>query len=302
MGFWLFPMWGRFQKSEAFMTVFNSFADLAQARINLADAREGITESYDGAFLEHSDLAKLNIIEASIAAEMPDPDMARRAVEMAIGTIFDVLKDTRMEEFAQQLAWGMVNSFHMTARLAEGREDDAAKKLGEMARHFDPSEIYAVELEETQQLCQTLQGCREALEAMRDHAADVYRVETGRPFTAARGSQVSKNGVTASQVQARDFLAARAKDRRAQFQPDGPLVIVSGGQKDWHDFAMIWAILDDIKSGSRTWSWARPACARASTPWRVHGRSRTGSTRSCSFPTSATATALRSCATRASSN
>lgn len=73
-------MWGRFQKSEAFMTVFNSFADLAQARINLADAREGITESYDGAFLEHSDLAKLNIIEAPIAAEMPDPDMARRAV------------------------------------------------------------------------------------------------------------------------------------------------------------------------------------------------------------------------------
>ena len=68
------------------MTVFNSFADLAQARINLADAREGITESYDGAFLEHSDLAKLNIIEAPIAAEMPDPDMARRAVEMAIGT------------------------------------------------------------------------------------------------------------------------------------------------------------------------------------------------------------------------
>lgn len=89
------------------MTVFNSFADLAQARINLADAREGITESYDGAFLEHSDLAKLNIVEAPIAAEMPDPDMARRAVEMAIGTIFDVLKDTRMEEFAQQLAWGM---------------------------------------------------------------------------------------------------------------------------------------------------------------------------------------------------
>ena len=54
--------------------------------------------------------------------------------------------------------------------------------------------------------------------------------------------------MTASQVQARDFLAARAKDRRAQFQPDGPLVIVSGGQKDWHDFAMVWAILDDIKS------------------------------------------------------
>ncbi|MDF8333291.1 hypothetical protein [Novosphingobium cyanobacteriorum] len=102
------------------MTVFNSFADLAQARINLADAREGITESYDGAFLEHSDLAKLNIIEAPIAAEMPDPDMARRAVEMAIGTIFDVLKDTRMEEFAQQLAWGMVNEFDDVVKTLNG--------------------------------------------------------------------------------------------------------------------------------------------------------------------------------------
>ena len=220
------------------MQKFNSFADLANARMELADTRSEVTAAYDGAFLEQSDMAKLSVVDEPMAAEMPDPDMARRAVEMAIGTIFDVLKDTRMEEFAQQLAWGMVNSFHMTARLAEGREDDAAKKLGELARHFDPSEIYAVELEETQMLVQTLQGCREALEAMRDHAADVYRVETGRPFTATRGSQ----------VQARDFLAARAKDRRAQFQPEGPLVVTSGGMKEWYDFEMIWDILDDIKS------------------------------------------------------
>ena len=230
------------------MSKFNSFADLASARIELADDRGDVTAAYDGAFLEHSDMAKLSVVEEPTVSEMPDPDMARRAVEMAIGTIFDILKDTRMEEFGQQLAWGMVNSFHMTARLVEGREDDAAKKLGELARNFDPSEIYAVELEETQMLVQTLQGCREALEAMRDHASDVYRVETGRPFTATRGSQVSKNGVTASQVQARDFLAARAKDRRAQFQPEGPLVVVSGGMKEWHDFEMIWDILDDIKS------------------------------------------------------
>lgn len=230
------------------MTTFASFEELATARINAADAREGTTQSYDGAFVEPSDMAKLSVIDEPTPTEMPDPDMARRAVEMAIGTIFDCLKETRMEEFARQLAWGMVNSFHMTARIAEGREDEAAKKLGEMARNYDPSEIYANELEETQMLCQTLQGCREALEAMRDHAADVYRVETGKPFTATRGSQVSKNGVTASQVQARDFLASRAKERRAQFQPKGPMVVVSGGQDGWHDHTMIWAMLDEVKA------------------------------------------------------
>lgn len=229
------------------MTKFTSFADLADFREQLADGRSTIASTYNDAFIETNELAKLSVVDEPVSAEMPDPDMTRRAVEMAIGTIFDVLKDTRMEEFARQLAWGFVNSFHMTARLAEGREDDAAKKLGELARNYDPSEIYAVELEETQLLCQTLQGCREALEAMRDHAADVYRVETGMPFTATRGSQVSKNGVTASQIAARDYLAARAKERRAQFAPDGPMVVVSGGQDGWHDHAMLWELLDDIK-------------------------------------------------------
>ncbi len=230
------------------MTTFASFEELANARIAQADERSSTIKSYDGAFVEPSDMAKLSVIDEPSATEMPDPDMARRAVEMAIGTIFDVLKDTRMEEFARQLAWGMVNSFHMTARIVEGREDEAAKKLGELARNYDPSEIYANELEETQMLCQTLQGCREALEAMRDHAADVYRVETGKPFTATRGSQVSKNGVTASQVQARDFLASRAKERRAQLQPEGPMVVVSGGQEGWHDHTMVWAMLDEVKA------------------------------------------------------
>ena len=108
------------------MQKFNNFADLANARMELADTRSHVTAAYDGAFLEQSDMAKLSVVDEPMATEMPDPDMARRAVEMAIGTVFDVLKDTRMEEFAQQLAWGMVNSFHMTARLVEGREDDAA--------------------------------------------------------------------------------------------------------------------------------------------------------------------------------
>lgn len=229
------------------MTKFNSFEALAQTRIEWAQDREE-TAAYASAFIEHSDLAKLTISQEPEISEMPDPDMAARAVEMAIGTIFDVLKDTRMEEFAQQLAWGMVNSFHMTAKLAERREDDAAKELGELARNYDPSEIYAVELEETQLLCQTLQGCREALEAMRDHASAVYHVETGKPFRATRGSQVSKTSVTASQINARDFLAARGKDRRAQHQPEGPVVVVSGGQQEWFDHQMIWAILDDIKA------------------------------------------------------
>ncbi len=276
------------------MTKFNSFADLASnlanARIARAARDEDQAASYGGAFIEHSEMAKLSIIDAPIAAEMPDPDMARAAVELAVGTIFDVLRDTRMEEFAQQIVWGIVNSFHMTARLAEGREDDAAKKLGDLARINDTSEIHAVEMEEAQLLCQTLQGCREALEAMRDHASEVYRVETGRPFTATRGSQVARTSATASQISARDFLAARARQRNEDHAPTGPMVVVSGGQV-WHDHEMLWGLLDDMKAripemvlattGMRkgvdaiatAWAQARKVKSVAFVPSAAHGQS-----------------------------
>ena len=74
--------------------------------------------------------------------------------------------------------------------------------------------------------------CREAMEAMRDYAGEIFRVETGRPFSTARGSRAS-SGLTASQIDARDFLAARAAKRREEFAPTGPVVIFSGGT-EWH--------------------------------------------------------------------
>ena len=107
--------------------------------------------------------AGVSIVDAAEKLDMPDPEQAAAAVDLMMRTLFDVFRDTRMEEHAADLAWGFVNSFHMVAKRVEGREDDAAKKLGEMARAYDPSEIYATELEETQLLCQTLEGNREAL-------------------------------------------------------------------------------------------------------------------------------------------
>jgi len=204
------------------MRNFTNFADLAR---HIADGRatDAQVQSYDGSFLDYSDMAKLSTTDAPERLEMPDPDQVRAAVEMMMATLFDVFRDTRMEPFATDLAWGFVNSFHVVAKRVEGREDDAAKKLGELARHYDPSEIYATEVEDAQTLCQTLQGCREALECMRDHAGEVYRVEVGKPFSPVKGSRVS-SGLTASMIDARDYLASRSRTRREQYEPQGPVV------------------------------------------------------------------------------
>ncbi len=114
-----------------------------------------------------------------------------------------------------------------------------------MARNFDPSEIYQNELEETQRICQSLHEARGAIEAMRDHAAAKFRTETGRPWTTTKGSRVA-SGLTASQIDAKAFLAARAQQKRDQLAPEGPLVAISGGAQ-WEDSAPIIARLDACK-------------------------------------------------------
>src|SRR3546814_18252604 len=104
---------------------------------------------------------------------MPGRGQVRAAVEMGMSKLVYVLRVTRLDAFASDLSWGFVNSFHVVAKRINDREDDAAKELGDLAQTFDPSEIYASQLEEAQLLRQTLQGCRDAMECMRDHAAEV---------------------------------------------------------------------------------------------------------------------------------
>src|SRR5204862_424864 len=173
--------------------------------------------TYEHAFIEHDERAKLSPVDEAEQLDMPDPEQARVAVEMVMATLYDVFRDTRLEPYAADLAWGFVNSFHVAAQL-----------------------------EDAQLLCQTLQGCRDAMECMRDHASEVYRVETGRPYSPTRGSRVSR-GVTASMIDARDYLASRIRERREQFAPEGPVVAFSGGQV-WEDHEGLWRGLDSIKA------------------------------------------------------
>jgi hypothetical protein len=190
-------------------------------------------------------LSQLTIGDEPTSADMPEPFEAQQCVSAMIGEVFSLMRDTRMEPMAQRLAWGIVNSFHVVARQIEAQEDSAALTLGELARISDPSEVHANEIEDAQLRCQSLAEIREALECMRDHAGETYRAESGHPFSALRGSRVS-SALTASQIDARDFLHARAKARREQLAPTGPVVVISGGQ-DWEDHARIWERLDLLK-------------------------------------------------------
>ena len=218
---------------------FSNFADLAEHY-----AREVATPDYARAFMEQTELAKLSIEHEPSAAEMPDPEVAQAAIEMMLATVFDLFRDTRMEDFASEVAWGVANSFHVVAKRLDDREDSMANRLQEKLREYDPSEVYATDLEDLTMQARSLAECRDAMECMRDHAARIYLVETGRPFSPVRGSRVSSK-TNASMIEARDYLAAQKAQRREQFAPSGPVVVFSGGQQ-FTDIALVEDYLDAI--------------------------------------------------------
>jgi hypothetical protein len=178
--------------------------------------------------------------------EMPEPFAAQAECGGIVATIFDLFAGTRLEPLAAEIAWGFVNSFHFVAGKLERREDALALELGEMARHPDMSEVYTNELEEKQLCCQSLAEQRAAIECMRDFAAEMYRVQSGWPWSAARGSLAS-SASSASQIAALDFLRARELAAREKHLPQGPIVVFSGPAQ-WHDWEMLWAKLDEIKA------------------------------------------------------
>lgn len=240
---------------------YNTLAELGEAfgmtpaELAAADREEAIAEAIRDdttatAFQEaFGDVGALSIVEAGQEAQeldMPEPAEAQFDCHAIMTTLFDLFRDTRLETSAQAIAWGFVNSFHYEAEKLAREEDTLSRDLGEMVRRFDPSEIYATELEELQLRAQTKMEQRDAIACMRDYAAECYRVQTGRPWSAARGSRIS-SASTASQIAAADFLKARATALREQRNPTGPLVVFSGGQ-EWHDHEQLYARLDQIKA------------------------------------------------------
>jgi hypothetical protein len=220
-----------------------SFAEIAEL---IALETHAPTDSFVAAFDSDLSSSRLGFAEEELTSDMPDATEVELATEMLVRTTFDVLRDTRLEKLSARIAWGIVHSFHkVTDQLGE-EADRAALKVRDLARDADGSEVLTAELEEAQLFCQSLDEAREAVAAMRDHAAATYLSETGQPWSSPRGSLVSSKR-TASVIGAADFLAARRQRRAEQLAPQGPVVIFSGGQQ-WEDYRLITDTLNKVRA------------------------------------------------------
>lgn len=219
-----------------------SFTEIAE--LIALEAQTG-SDDFAAAFASELATSRIGLADDELASEMPGAHEVELATEMLVRTMFDVLRDTRLETLAPRIAWGIVHSFHKVADQVDAEADRAALKIKELVRSADGSEVLTAELEEAQLLCQSLDEAREALACMRDHAAQTYLSETGKPWSSPRGSLVSSKR-SASVIAATDFLAARRQRRAEQLAPQGPVVIFSGGQQ-WQDHRLITDLLDCLR-------------------------------------------------------
>jgi hypothetical protein len=174
---------------------------------------------------------------------LPEPRIATAAVAEIFDALVAIFADTRLEPDLAPLMWSTVALFHRAIERIERQLDDNERAQRRAQHDQDGSEVRSVELERLTAQGLTLVERRNAIEFLRDEAADRYEAHTGSPWRPRTGSKVSHKHLTAAMIDSRDFIAARKRAEREALLPPGPKVVVTGGL-DYDDHRAIWDRLD----------------------------------------------------------
>jgi hypothetical protein len=176
---------------------------------------------------------------------LPEPDVAMAQLNAAFEAISAMLTDTRLEDDLADLLWSIVNAFHRKADRLEAELDrnELAQKKSQAEQ--DGSEVKSVELERLIIEGLSLVERRNAFEFFRDHAAELFEIETGSDWRPRTGSMVNHRTLTSAMIDSREFIAARRRAESELHAPAGTRIAFTGGV-DYNDHERIWAVLDKV--------------------------------------------------------
>lgn len=188
-------------------------------------------------------------------SDFPCPDAIDQTLAGVWSDLFAMFSDTALEADAEDIAWGMVNLFHRAASRKSAQLDRASDEIRVLLASADGSEVHSSNLEEQVERAQAAEASMLALEQMREAAAALYRDETGSSWKPVSGSRTSHSrNLTSAVIDARDFLRARAENRRHALIPEGTPVVFAGGRQSFESAVdarayadNIWATLDKVR-------------------------------------------------------
>jgi len=202
------------------------------------------------------DLSGLSIRPAPFnETDFPCEDAIEQTLAAVWSDLFAMFSDTALEADAEDIAWGMVNLFHRAASRKSAQLDRASDEIRVLLASADGSEVHSSNLEEQVERAQAAEASMLAFEQMREATAALYRDETGSSWKPVSGSRTNHSrNLTSAVIDARDFLRARAENRRHALIPEGTPVVFAGGRQrfesaeDAKRYAEnVWATLDKVR-------------------------------------------------------
>jgi hypothetical protein len=178
---------------------------------------------------------------------LPEPDAVCGQIGAAVEGLAVMLTGTRLEDDLPDLLWSFVNLFHRKIERIE-RDLDVNEQAQRKGQHEqDGSEVKSVELERLIAQGLTLIERRNAFEFARDHAAELFEIETGSAWRPRSGSMVNHRSLTASTIDSRDFITARRRADTEVLAPAGARIGFTGGA-EYNDHLRIWEVLDKTRA------------------------------------------------------
>lgn len=176
---------------------------------------------------------------------LPDADTLRHGLSDIFDVTTGIFANTRLEEDAEGLLWGLVNVFHRKVERVQKALNRNEDDQRQSQREQDGSEIKSVELEDLITEGHTMLEQRDIFELMRDYAADLFETITGSVWRPVAGSKFNHKTATAAIIDSRVYIKAKQQKETQVQLPDGVLIAFGGGT-NYQNHDAIWAALDKV--------------------------------------------------------
>lgn len=177
--------------------------------------------------------------------DAPESDHLHTLMEHLMDNITEVFADSCLELDTPDVLWNLINVFHRKAQKLEHALDANILRQRSLSEQQGGSEIASHELETAHAEGISLQNRLTAIEAMREHGAEIFTQLTGDVWMPRSGSMMNRSTMTASMIDSRDFANAQKLAKSKALLPEGKKIILAGGACD--DVNRIYAVLDKTR-------------------------------------------------------
>lgn len=178
---------------------------------------------------------------------MPEDRDFCASARAVITEVFDTFQNTPMETYAEEVAWGMVNTVHRKLGRMNEQLDRHMYTARTVSDEQDGSEVMSTELETINLKVKCLNEDVEVMQDFRDAMCEAYAEGAGKPWLPVSGTRRRSKVLTSAMIDAREARKAKVAADLEANTAEGTRVGFSGGM-DFQDYAKVFDVLSRVKN------------------------------------------------------